>query len=395
MRVQLDGTVIDKGNFKNGKHHGEGVIKLDDGTTYTGHLVDGLYDGEGELVQKDNALLYKGGFSKGQYHGEGKLDLSKFGAGKYEGGFELGRYQGYGILTKADSTKYEGAFEKGQYEGYGRLTLPDGSFYEGTFSHNELEGKVIYSDKNGADFTGIFQKGELVGKWTLHNAKGAVTTPDGATTYEGTFSGGTGSGELRATDRNYVGQFVAGLFEGQGSLKLLNENITYVGNFKAGEFDGKGTLILPDGTRYSGSFKAGKYEGQGQLTNPDGTSYSGRFKAGQPTGIFARKRGVVKDYVVFRPLPKDPTQFDVWCTYIGTATEYAGISRGVLIHPSGAKYEGFLKEGMPSGKGVLEIPKPKMIFTGTFMDGKFTGNLRIYKDGSFQDSLVEDFQLPI
>ena len=37
-----------KGEWRNGKYHGHGLLRFADGSTYRGHFNDGVADGEGE-----------------------------------------------------------------------------------------------------------------------------------------------------------------------------------------------------------------------------------------------------------------------------------------------------------------------------------------------------------
>lgn len=90
------------------------------------------------------------------------------------------------------------------------------------------------------------------GTWT--NCVGEETTADGGT---------------------YVGSFVDGKFEGQGTLKMADGK-RYVGGFWRGKPHGHGTMDFPDGTQYVGGFWIGKYS-KGTLTRPDGSKFVGEF----------------------------------------------------------------------------------------------------------------------
>ena len=72
---------------------------------------------------------------------------------------------------------------------------------------------------------------------------------------------------------------------GYGTQINLGAEIKYVGEFKAGLFNGQGTLIFKKGTRYIGEFKDALINGQGIVTYTDGSIYSGEWKLHQKHGL--------------------------------------------------------------------------------------------------------------
>ena len=67
---------------------------------------------------------------------------------------------------------------------------------------------------------------------------------------------------------------------GYGTQINLGAEIKYVGEFKAGLFNGQGTLIFKKGTRYIGEFKDALINGQGIVS-----IYSGEWKLHQKHGL--------------------------------------------------------------------------------------------------------------
>ncbi|MDR7079550.1 hypothetical protein J2Y03_004608 [Neobacillus niacini] len=85
----------------------------------------------------------------------------------YKGNFVNGVYHGYGMLIWADGTKYDGDFANGYFHGEGTLTWPDGMIYKGEF-RNDLQngyGEMFWPD--GTMFKGTFIDGNYTenGEW--------------------------------------------------------------------------------------------------------------------------------------------------------------------------------------------------------------------------------------
>lgn len=54
---------------------------------------------------------YKGNFANGKFHGEAAFSWAR-GHGKYTGEFKVGKYDGQGILIFSNGNKYVGEFSK-------------------------------------------------------------------------------------------------------------------------------------------------------------------------------------------------------------------------------------------------------------------------------------------
>lgn len=129
-------------------------------------------------------------------------------------------------------------------------------------------GEVTYDD--GAHYVGFFVQGAREGQGTLSH--------DGITT-TGTWHS---NGSQGATDivgpsgYHFHGFDVDGEAAGVGELRDKNGNF-YQGSFVRGLFEGEGTMSYANGGRYSGSWKAGLWDGQGQVDYADGGRYVGSF----------------------------------------------------------------------------------------------------------------------
>ncbi len=78
----------------------------------------------------------------------------------------------------------------------------------------------------------------------------------------------------------YVGDFVDGLYEGQGEY-TYSDGEGYVGAFLDGKFHGQGTYTYANGDKYVGEFKRGKKSGRGVYTRADGSIERGVFLDGR------------------------------------------------------------------------------------------------------------------
>ena len=99
------------GEWKDGKYHGEGIIKYSDGTKYVGKWQDGLPNGKGTLTDS-SGNIYIGEFKDGKRHGRGIHTMSD--GSIYDGQWEDSLPHGEGIYTFADGTIDKGIWKKGE-----------------------------------------------------------------------------------------------------------------------------------------------------------------------------------------------------------------------------------------------------------------------------------------
>ena len=100
---------------------------------------------------------------------------------------------------------------------------------------------------------------------------------------------GRADGRGRYSDRSglaYEGEWVNGVMEGYGRLKLPNAD-EYVGQFRAGKANGAGRYVDVTGEIFEGPFLNGRRDGRGTTRLPDGTSY-------RSTGSPARRPKVAR-----------------------------------------------------------------------------------------------------
>lgn len=123
-----------KGNCENGY----GEYNLKGGPVYKGQFKNKKYDGYGVLtVTSDNFSVFGSGYYKGIYSGNW-VDGSLNGTGK--------------ITTLNGDLRYYGNFEDSTLYGKGNYTYGDGSYWSGTFNTNLATDQTYYKNPKGCYF---------------------------------------------------------------------------------------------------------------------------------------------------------------------------------------------------------------------------------------------------
>lgn len=210
-------------------------------------------------------------------------------------------------------------------------------------------------------FEGKLKKGDAVEYGEEYHENGRIA-------YAGEFVDGVyeGDGISYYEDGTvmYRGEFTDGRFEGQGEYTAENGDI-YSGTFTKGKLSGNGTLTQDGAIRYAGAFEDGVMSGEGKLYYRDGTvQYSGIFNAGilEGVGMEYYEDGMLKYYGDF------------------LGGMYHG--NGILYSESGSKvYSGEFEKGMYNGSGTL-YSQDGAVTVGSFANGAITGiALRTYPNG--------------
>lgn len=189
---------------------------------------------------------------------------------EYSGHFVDGQFDGQGIARYPDGSRYDGQWSAGERTGEGTFRAADGSTYVGQFDNDEFNGQGTLTRANGDVLTGQWSDGRLDGH-------GSLTTADGML-YVGGFKNGTfhGEGTLTYPDgRHYEGGFSNGEYHGEGS-EIFADGKKYVGQYIEGDFHGKGTLMNPNGSKIEATFRYGEPYGQAKLTTPEGEIFNAR-----------------------------------------------------------------------------------------------------------------------
>jgi hypothetical protein len=110
-----------KGDRKDGKPHGQGYVRLPDGTTITGDWVEGeLVRGRQVNMHEGGGMLYEGEYRDGLFHGHGRGCNADH---TYVGEWVDGVPHGHGrFVSTTERRTYEGDVSQGKPHGQGRET---------------------------------------------------------------------------------------------------------------------------------------------------------------------------------------------------------------------------------------------------------------------------------
>lgn len=283
--TMTDGSIY-QGEFQKDRFEGYGVLTEPDGNKVEGLFEHGRFAGalknqngcisgdcySGYGVLADNEKTYFGEFKEGKQHGMGRL-VQKDGM-VYEGSFVRGNLEGYATITYPDSLrpdgliKYTGEVFGGDANGYGAMFFKDGSVYYGHFEHNAFNGQGVLIDmKDNTKKAGVFRNNQLSQPldekeldliYGSKNGYGIKLTQNGR--YQGNLENGIphGMGMMDYySGLLYVGEFAAGMANGDGMSEDRNTGQKYVGEFMDDAMTGKGIMYYPDGRKERGYFKDG------------------------------------------------------------------------------------------------------------------------------------------
>ena len=251
------------------------IITYEDGSSYNGDLLDGLYHGQGTWTSAAGDV-YAGTFVDGGFTGEG---TAIWVSGEvYEGTWVDWVQNGEGAWTFAAGDVHAGTFVNGARTGEGTWTSAAGDVYAGTFVDGSFTGEG----------TAIWVSGEVYeGTWVdwVQNGEGAWTSAAGDV-YAGTFVDGSFTGEGTAiwvSGEVYEGTWVDWVQNGEGAWTSAAGDV-YAGTFVDGGFTGEGTAIWVSGEVYEGTWVDWVQNGEGTKTWANGDVYEGTFVDGIVSG---------------------------------------------------------------------------------------------------------------
>ncbi|MCM1531311.1 MAG: hypothetical protein NC048_05275 [Bacteroides sp.] len=257
-----------EGEEKNGKPHGQGVMKNKEGV-YSGTWVNGLRHGRGKMDW--GSRYYEGDWFNDKEHGNG---VKRYGNGnEYNGEWEHGKESGRGVLSYKNGNRFEGEFLNGKPV-RGELILPNGNRYEGTF--NEFDGTFpkergnvgVMKYVNGNRFEGRFYPSGL--------RCGVMFYLDGGR-YEGNLVNDRRVHYQREWD---IDGGVSYYYDNSPATMYYPNGDTYKGYWKNDKRDGEGVMIWSDGSRYEGHWKDDVMHGCGKMVSPKGKEKAGYWSNG-------------------------------------------------------------------------------------------------------------------
>jgi len=136
------------------------IIEYDDGSVYTGEVLNSRKSGFGVL--QNNKQFYEGEFENDVFCGFGYVESVKKIA--YMGQFSNNFKSGIGVqFSLTDAYVYEGEWRDNHKNGLGREILPDNSEYIGEFVGGKKHGRGIYKMANGRRYEGEFKGSKIDG----------------------------------------------------------------------------------------------------------------------------------------------------------------------------------------------------------------------------------------
>ena len=350
-----------KGEWKNGKIHGKGVLKEAYGGIYVGEFKNNLANGKGFQIELDgtksegiwkndlmngpgiitfpNGTYMKGNFVNWVLDGDGEI---RYENTTYVGQFKEGFADGYGVLKYDTGGFYEGYFESDLRHGFGKESWPNGDKFEGNWKEDLREGEGTMYWKDGDKYIGNWKDDVFNGYGEFYYASGDI--------YKGNWVDGSkkGMGEYKFnTGDKYVGEFNAGIRNGSGEYRYAN-GIIYNGNWVDRNENGNGKMTWQDGEYYEGNWINGYRTGIGKYVYSSGTIYEGEFFESTAEGM------------------------------------------GKFTYEGGTIYEGEVSGGYENGQGKIKYSNGDL-YTGQFKDGYEHGQGKmVYADGTIYEGLWED-----
>lgn len=319
-------------------------ISIDNGV-YTGEAIAGKPHGQGTHFL-DNGDKYEGSWNVGKMHGQGTFTYHNgdFWTGEWNNGKAWNGNGKYYHTTQAGAlTCQEGTLKNGMLSGNGKIYVNGKLSREGSFADGKLNGHGTAYVK-GNTCTGEFKNGE---PW---NAKGVypLSIMEHAV-YNGTWTNGAPNGP--------------------GTVEFTNKNEKIDGTFYNG-LNGTICWIYDDGRRYEGEMTNGMLSGQGMMMSGDGNLiYRGNYSNNLPNGYGVRFVNEYERYEgeffngLFNGQGTYYYQQGYWTGEWYEGKRWNG--QGLLVHPNGNTFNGYISNGVATGRGVLQFTD------GSRFDGDF------------------------
>ncbi len=240
--------IIYKGNYKNGKKNGFGILYHNRGT-YIGEFYDNLPNGKGVFDYKNN-IKYEGYFLKGMRHGRGYIiNLNDKTIQEY-------LYCKNNIIEEKPkinclSTIYTNQKNKN----LNMLNKLYPEYMKSILSFKETDESLLLKFTSFDDENGYFYLGE-VNHIGFKQGRGYLIYPN--------------------KKRRYIGNFDNNMKNGQGAILSDDKNKEYVGNFLNDKMSGEGMYYLKNGSKIKGNFNE-ICEGNGEILFSNKERWNGNF----------------------------------------------------------------------------------------------------------------------
>lgn len=290
------------GNWKDGKLNGNGAQLNSGGTLYVGSFANGVKDGKGTFVFSDKSIL-AGNMKNDTY--EGRCIYIPASAKLISDNIYVnGKKNGTGYQYELDSkTLFEGTWKDGDWVSSGTASymsfLKDKNFLGEKNDNHVIMGIIDYNNnsymqdtgfnyllKTGTRNFGMFDKGYL--------AEG-VRVKD-STVFFGKINdiGAYGQGALYKI-KNYfdLGNYINDFLNGPDNISISLKNMTtYCGSTSdSGYFTGKAIFSNKYSELFNGEYVKGQFTGKGYITYSNGTTIKGIFKNSIPSTVTSLTNG--------------------------------------------------------------------------------------------------------
>jgi hypothetical protein len=377
-----------KGNWNEGKWHGQGVCHMTNSDVYDGQHVAGERHGHGKYLWNDTFRSYEGEFHHNQRHGHGIYRWNLNAAHEaeqstYTGSFLQGQRQGHGTYQTPNLT-YTGEWWAGKYHGYGVIS----------YHNNNNNGSSHQPSNSQKQYRGHFQNGKKHGYGVETNADGTIRH-DGTWQKDAPFlppkenTDTSSSSDDVQVNRNIVKQAAPSqipftkVVQSEAIVDALGRAGMYRGILQDGLPQGVGTMVYHQHDdqhphahgiqQYEGFWEHGIPHGFGRLFMENGDTYEGNLVQGKRQG---RGKYKWKDERHYKGMWSNDTRH-------GT---------GVFLYPNNDMYEGEFVSGKRQGQGRFVFCDGS-VYVGEWKDGLYNGqgelvtvDGKVYQ-GSFQGGL--------
>jgi hypothetical protein len=153
-----DGSVF-RGKYFNNSKNGPGKLLYSNGNYLVVNWVNNLPEGWGKLHDYEDLLLFEGDYKNGLKHGIGFEVIVDTGD-KYFGEYQNGCIHGLGKYIFASGVTYVGEFQYGMKHGVGKI-IGKHFFAVCIFDNDRVLGNVDVTWDDGSKFFGICKKGSF------------------------------------------------------------------------------------------------------------------------------------------------------------------------------------------------------------------------------------------
>ena len=216
-------------------------------TNYT--LIAKCIEEEDTEVDKSDLLLTSFTYQDGTIY-KGYMNTNKMYVNE-----DMHVLTGRGTIFFTTGATYEGFFLQSQRHGWGKHTYVDGSVYSGCWYKDKKHGRGSYT--YGSDH--VHPGAQYVGEWVNGEKHG--------------------HGEYFSDEFQYCGDFVKGMFCGEGQLLRHDDGSFYEGHFRDNNFHGYGSMMYGNGNSFTGDWESGKRSGSGRFHDlTSSVTYVGEWK---------------------------------------------------------------------------------------------------------------------